>query len=218
MTALGTVLMKCFLPVLAAGLLAVFSQGAMADPALVVGDNHMRLGPGLGYPILLTIADGSTVNTRRCRGTWCEVRVGGRRGFVNVRRLDFAAYAPPRKTERADSRRSASRKSSRSERTSSVSRGARELAPRRNAAPSQPPVEENAGCGNAARAVATAAGDRSAADCAVNCAEATANDAVAVAREAAIQAAGRCAGDFALAGASTTPPRACDEAAPVATP
>lgn len=130
--------MKRFLPVLAAALLAVFSRAAMAGPALVVGDNHMRAGPGLGYPILLTVADGSTVNTRGCRGVWCEVRIGGRRGFVNARRLDFAAYAH-RDIERAESRRFAGRKHARPERTSSVSRGARELAPRRSE-PSQPPV------------------------------------------------------------------------------
>jgi uncharacterized protein YraI len=131
--------MKRYLPALTAGLLAVFSHAAMAYPALVVGDHPMRLGPGLRYPIVLTIADGSTVNTRACRGVWCEVRVGGRRGFVNVRRLDFAAYAP-RKPERAESRRMAGRKHTRPERTSSVSRGARELAPRRGAEPPQPPV------------------------------------------------------------------------------
>jgi uncharacterized protein YraI len=131
--------MKRFLPVLAVGLLAVFSRVATAAPALVVGDHPMRLGPGSGYPVVLTIADGSTVDTRRCRGMWCEVRVGGRRGFVNVRRLDFAAYAP-RKPERMENRRIASRKHARPERTSSVSRGARELAPRRSAEPPQPPV------------------------------------------------------------------------------
>jgi len=130
--------MKRFLPVLAAALLAVFSRAAMADPALVVGDHPMRLGPGQGYPIVLTIADGSTVNTRHCRGLWCEVRVGGRRGFVNARRLDFAAYAP-RHVERGD-RRLAGPKYARPERTSGVSRGARELAPRRGVERSQPPV------------------------------------------------------------------------------
>jgi uncharacterized protein YraI len=131
--------MKRFLPVLAAGLLAVFSRAAVADPALVVGDHPMRIGPGLRYPIVLTIADGSTVDTRRCRGMWCEVRIGGRRGFVNVRRLDFAAYAP-RNIERMDRRRVAGRKPARPERTSSVLRGARELAPRRGAEPPQPSV------------------------------------------------------------------------------
>ena len=134
----GDSLMKRWMPVLAAGLLAVFSQATAAAPALVVGDNHMRVGPGIGYPIILTVVDGSTVNTRRCRGLWCEVRIHGRRGFVNIRRLDFAAYAPPREVTRGDHRRSANRKSFRSERTSSVSRGARELPPRHDATQVQP--------------------------------------------------------------------------------
>lgn len=135
----GDSLMKRFLPVLAAGLLAVFSRAAAADPALVVADNHMRLGPGLGYPIIVTVVEGSTVNVHRCRGVWCEVRIRGRRGFVNVRRLDFAAYAPSRRMERGDTRRVAGRKS-RIEHTSNVLRGARELAPLREAEPRHPPA------------------------------------------------------------------------------
>jgi len=126
------------MPVLAAGLLAVLPQVAAADPALVVGDNPMLAGPGLGYPIILTIVDGSTVNTRRCRGAWCEVRIRGRRGFVNVRHLDFAAYVP-RSPAYAETRRGA-RKPVRADATGGVSRGAREFAPRRSAEPPEAPA------------------------------------------------------------------------------
>lgn len=96
--------------VFAGAMLALSAGMAAASPALVMGDLHLRVAPGVNNPSAGVIPGGSTVDVQRCGGGWCEVFWRGREGFVSQNYLDFGGprysrraydgpprrYAPPR--------------------------------------------------------------------------------------------------------------------------
>ena len=79
--------------VLALAVLVLTTASGWAYPATVTAGVNMRTGPGVGHPVIRVLPRGATVDVRRCRGNWCEVSYGNRRGFVSQRFL--AQNRPP---------------------------------------------------------------------------------------------------------------------------
>lgn len=75
-------------------IMGIVASSARAEPAAVTYDLNLRSGPGLGYPVILTMAGGSIVEVGECYdGVWCEIEYGDYYGFANINYLDFAYYA-----------------------------------------------------------------------------------------------------------------------------
>jgi uncharacterized protein YraI len=80
---------------LAAGLLALSVGAAVAAPAMVEQDLHLRAGPGTGSPVIGVLPGGSTVDARHCGGGWCAVASAEGSGYASSSYLDFAGgYGP----------------------------------------------------------------------------------------------------------------------------
>lgn len=62
---------------------------AAAAPVQVTAAVNLRAGPGVGYPVVATIAAGDRVTVHGCRpaGTWCDVSADGHRGWAAGRFL-----------------------------------------------------------------------------------------------------------------------------------
>lgn len=82
---------------IAAGLLALSGGAAMANPAVVERDLHLRAGPGANYAIVSVMPQGTDVQAWNCDGGWCRVSYNGRMGFASQRYLDigYASMARP---------------------------------------------------------------------------------------------------------------------------
>jgi len=75
-------------------LLAAAADAAAAEPALAIANLNLRQGPGLNFGVLVTIPGGSTVDVAGCSGDWCNIRWGGRIGYVVGRNLDMGGPPP----------------------------------------------------------------------------------------------------------------------------
>lgn len=67
---------------LAVGLLALSIGGAAAFPAQVGPASNLRTGPGLEFPIYLTVPEGSVVDVEECSDEWCLVHWLDYEGFI----------------------------------------------------------------------------------------------------------------------------------------
>jgi uncharacterized protein YraI len=74
---------------IAAGLLALTTGVASANPAVVQQDLHMRAGPGPQYGMVTVMPQGADVRAWNCDGAWCRVSYNGRSGFASERYLDI---------------------------------------------------------------------------------------------------------------------------------
>jgi uncharacterized protein YraI len=63
---------------------------ATAYPAQAVGDVHLRAGPARDFPVVRTLASGTTVEVLGCESDyqWCDVDAKGPRGWVYARYLE----------------------------------------------------------------------------------------------------------------------------------
>jgi Bacterial SH3 domain len=68
---------------LAASFLGLLTGAAAADPATVVTIASLRTGPGIEYPIRVTIPGGATVDVQGCDGSWCVARYAGYEGYIS---------------------------------------------------------------------------------------------------------------------------------------
>lgn len=61
------------------------ATAALANPALVTRDLHLRTGPSTGYNVITTMPDGAVVDVSGCtRGyNWCRVDWNGYRGWAS---------------------------------------------------------------------------------------------------------------------------------------
>jgi uncharacterized protein YraI len=82
---------------LAAGVLALSSGAALARPAVVDNDLHLRAGPGAGYGVVEVMPQGTTVDAWNCDGGWCQVSFNGIEGYASESYLDLgrAGYTSP---------------------------------------------------------------------------------------------------------------------------
>jgi uncharacterized protein YraI len=83
------------LAICAGALVALSAEFAAADPARVISNANLRLGPGTNYGIATTIPAGSTVDVSGCAGEWCTVRWNGRIGYAVTRNLDLGGPGGP---------------------------------------------------------------------------------------------------------------------------
>ena len=49
---------------------------ATAESAITITNVNLRNGPGLSYPVLLTIKAGTRIEIETCAGGWCRLRDG----------------------------------------------------------------------------------------------------------------------------------------------
>jgi uncharacterized protein YraI len=75
--------------VVAAGLLALSSGAALANPAVVTNDVHLRAGPAADYQVMGVLPQGADVRAWNCDGGWCRVTYGGQEGFASESYLDI---------------------------------------------------------------------------------------------------------------------------------
>lgn len=68
---------------LAASFFGLLTGFAAADPAMLVTTANLRAGPGIDYPIRVTIPGGATVDVRGCDGSWCVARYAGYEGYIS---------------------------------------------------------------------------------------------------------------------------------------
>lgn len=81
---------KSVIAALAMMLLSVAT--AKAEIAVVSTDLNLRGGPGIEYPIVVTMHGGSTADVRECYDGWCRVLWRGYEGFASEAYLDFGGY------------------------------------------------------------------------------------------------------------------------------
>jgi len=67
---------------------------ALAAPATVTANVNVRVGPGSNYGRLGLLPAGFGVDAGPCRGSWCQIRTRGTRGWVSARFLSFGRYLP----------------------------------------------------------------------------------------------------------------------------
>lgn len=67
---------------------------ALAAPAIVTANVNVRAGPGSNYGRFALLPAGIGVDAGPCRGSWCQIRSSGIRGWVSARFLSFARYVP----------------------------------------------------------------------------------------------------------------------------
>ena len=80
---------------LAAGFLALSVGAAVAAPATVEQDLHLRAGRGTQSPVIGVLPGGSTVDARNCGGGWCAINSAQGSGYASSSYLDFAGgYGP----------------------------------------------------------------------------------------------------------------------------
>lgn len=79
----------------ALAILGLSSATTKAEPAVLTYDLNLRYGPGLEYPVILTMEYGSVVEVEQCyNDEWCEIQYGEYYGYAHSNYMDFAAYAP----------------------------------------------------------------------------------------------------------------------------
>jgi uncharacterized protein YraI len=79
---------------IAAGLLALSSGVASANPAVAENELNLRAGPGPGYAVIISMPRGANARAWNCDGAWCRVSWNGHSGFASQRYLDITRYAP----------------------------------------------------------------------------------------------------------------------------
>jgi uncharacterized protein YraI len=82
---------KCKSATLSAGLLAVATGLAAADPLTVRSDVVVRAGPGANFTAIGHVPSGATLELTDCPAEWCQVNVNGIAGFVEAADLGVGA-------------------------------------------------------------------------------------------------------------------------------
>lgn len=78
----------------AAGTLCVLLvSSAAAAPGVAGTDVNMRAGPGVRFPVIVTIPGGAPVEVFEC-GSWCKIGYAGCHGFVAAGYI-LGGYTPP---------------------------------------------------------------------------------------------------------------------------
>jgi len=85
------------LAALSAMLLAAWAPAALAAPAVVVANVHLRAGPSTEYPGFVTLVPGTQLEVFGCEEgyNWCDVQAGPNRGWVDAAYLQMSAAGHP---------------------------------------------------------------------------------------------------------------------------
>src|ERR1700683_1731858 len=94
---IGTRLRRIALAALGAGALCGAAPLASAYSATVMAHAHLRAGPSIEYPGVVTLAPGAVVEVFGCEQGygWCDAQIGPDRGWVDAAYLAMSAPRGP---------------------------------------------------------------------------------------------------------------------------
>jgi uncharacterized protein YraI len=94
---IGACLRRIALAVLGAGALCGASPLASAYSATVMAHAHLRAGPSIEYPPVVTLAPGAVVEVFGCEQGygWCDAQIGPDRGWIDAAYLRMSAPSGP---------------------------------------------------------------------------------------------------------------------------